>query len=125
MLSDPHAVAWTFNIRGADVAHTPLPISYALVPKDGRPTILSTAANFERARDRLERHADVASPTNSARAEAAGGDQGRDRHRCGDRRRRAARMITEAGGKPVRGSDRWRAEGGEERDRNRRHAQRA
>ncbi|WP_204350305.1 aminopeptidase P family N-terminal domain-containing protein, partial [Klebsiella pneumoniae] len=27
VLSDPHAVAWTFNIRGADVAHTPLPIS--------------------------------------------------------------------------------------------------
>ena len=34
-----HAVAWTFNIRGADVSHTPLPLSYALVPKDGRPTV--------------------------------------------------------------------------------------
>jgi len=31
VLSDSHAVAWTFNIRGADVAHTPLPLSYALV----------------------------------------------------------------------------------------------
>src|ERR1700755_1801712 len=30
VLSDSHAVAWTFNIRGADVAHTPLPLSYAL-----------------------------------------------------------------------------------------------
>ncbi len=39
VLSDSHAVAWTFNIRGADVSHTPLPLSYALVPKDGRPTI--------------------------------------------------------------------------------------
>src|SRR3984893_17549731 len=39
VLSDRHAVAWTFNIRGADVSHTPLPFSYALVPKDGRPTI--------------------------------------------------------------------------------------
>ena len=39
MLSDSHAVAWTFNIRGADVSHTPLPLSYALVPKDGRPTV--------------------------------------------------------------------------------------
>ena len=27
VLSDSHAVAWTFNIRGADVAHTPLPLS--------------------------------------------------------------------------------------------------
>src|SRR5579859_7718230 len=25
VLSDSHAVAWTFNIRGADVSHTPLP----------------------------------------------------------------------------------------------------
>ena len=32
-------MAWTFNIRGADVSHTPLPLSYALVPKDGRPTV--------------------------------------------------------------------------------------
>ncbi|MGH9696787.1 MAG: aminopeptidase P family N-terminal domain-containing protein, partial [Bryobacteraceae bacterium] len=39
VLSDSHAVAWTFNIRGADVSHTPLPLSYALVPKDGRATI--------------------------------------------------------------------------------------
>src|SRR5438445_9373406 len=33
VLSDSHAVAWAFNIRGADVSHTPLPLSYALVPK--------------------------------------------------------------------------------------------
>src|SRR6202142_980191 len=39
VLSDSHAVAWTFNIRGADVSHTPLPLSYALVPRDGRPVI--------------------------------------------------------------------------------------
>src|SRR5205085_2662676 len=26
LLSDSHAVAWTFNIRGADVSHTPLPL---------------------------------------------------------------------------------------------------
>ena len=29
VLSDSHAVAWTFNVRGADVSHTPLPLSYA------------------------------------------------------------------------------------------------
>jgi Xaa-Pro aminopeptidase len=27
VLSDSHAVAWAFNIRGADVSHTPLPLS--------------------------------------------------------------------------------------------------
>ncbi|MDU3128836.1 MAG: aminopeptidase P family N-terminal domain-containing protein, partial [Bradyrhizobium sp.] len=39
VLSDSHNVAWTFNIRGSDVSHTPLPLSYAVVPKSGRPTI--------------------------------------------------------------------------------------
>src|SRR6478736_8391586 len=28
VVSDPHAVAWAFNIRGADVAHTPLPLAF-------------------------------------------------------------------------------------------------
>jgi Xaa-Pro aminopeptidase len=34
-VTDPHSVAWTFNIRGADVAHTPLPLCSALVPATG------------------------------------------------------------------------------------------
>ncbi len=34
-MSDPHASAWLFNIRGADVEHTPLPLCYSFVPKDG------------------------------------------------------------------------------------------
>jgi Xaa-Pro aminopeptidase len=39
LVSDPHNLAWTFNIRGGDVAHTPLPLGYALIPQDGRPTV--------------------------------------------------------------------------------------
>ncbi len=39
VVSDPHALAWTFNIRGADVAHTPLPLGFAIVPRDGRPAL--------------------------------------------------------------------------------------
>src|SRR5580700_1589716 len=35
VVSDPHAVAWLFNIRGSDVAHTPLPLAFALVPAEG------------------------------------------------------------------------------------------
>ena len=35
VVSDPQAVAWAFNIRGADVAHTPLPLAFAIVPKRG------------------------------------------------------------------------------------------
>ncbi|WGJ14980.1 aminopeptidase P family protein [Methylocapsa sp. D3K7] len=39
LVSDPHAVAWLFNIRGHDVAHTPLPLAYALISKDTKPRL--------------------------------------------------------------------------------------
>ncbi len=35
-MSDPHNLAWTFNLRGADLTHTPLALGYALVPTEGR-----------------------------------------------------------------------------------------
>jgi len=35
LISDPHNIAWVFNIRGADVAHTPLPLAFALAPREG------------------------------------------------------------------------------------------
>jgi Xaa-Pro aminopeptidase len=39
VISDPHCVAWAFNIRGCDVPHTPLPLSFAIVPREGRPAL--------------------------------------------------------------------------------------
>lgn len=39
VVSDPHAVAWVFNIRGKDVPHTPLPLAYAVISKDGKPRL--------------------------------------------------------------------------------------
>ncbi|MFX9604625.1 aminopeptidase P family N-terminal domain-containing protein, partial [Acinetobacter baumannii] len=63
VLSDSHGVAWTFNIRGADVSHTPLPLSYALVPKEGRPTVFIDHRKLSNsARDHLEQSADVEEP---------------------------------------------------------------
>ena len=35
VLTMPDSIAWLFNIRGADVAHTPLPLSFAIVYDDG------------------------------------------------------------------------------------------
>jgi Xaa-Pro aminopeptidase len=35
VVSDPHAIAWTFNIRGCDVAHTPVALAFALIPVEG------------------------------------------------------------------------------------------
>ena len=39
VVSDPHAVCWTFNIRGSDVAHTPLALAFAIVPSEGTPSL--------------------------------------------------------------------------------------
>src|ERR1700742_977748 len=107
VLSDSHAVAWTFNIRGADVAHTPLPLSYALVPKDGRPTVFIDHRKLSNAtRDHLEQSADVREPdtltpqlTSLAKS---GGTIALDSATAADA---LSRLITGAGGKPIRGSD--------------------
>jgi Xaa-Pro aminopeptidase len=107
VLSDSHAVAWTFNIRGADVSHTPLPLSYALVPRDGRPTVFIDHRKLSNsARDHLEQSADVAEPdalapklTELARS---GASIALDAATAADA---LSRLISDAGGKPVRGSD--------------------
>ena len=39
VVSDPHAACWTFNMRGSDVAHTPLALATAIVPGEGRPSV--------------------------------------------------------------------------------------
>jgi Xaa-Pro aminopeptidase len=46
LISDPHALAWTFNIRGSDVAHTPLPLGYALLPREGKPRLYVDGAKL-------------------------------------------------------------------------------
>lgn len=107
VLSDSHAVAWTFNIRGADVAHTPLPLSYALVPKDGRPTIFIDHRKLSNlARDHLEQSADVREPDAMAPTLMALARSGAaialDNATAADA---LTRLIAGAGGKPVRGND--------------------
>src|SRR6185437_8377024 len=87
-------------IRGADVSHTPLPLSYALVPKDGRPTVFIDHRKLSNsARDHLERSADVAEPSALAQR---GGAIALDSATAADA---LSRLINGAGGKVVRGSD--------------------
>lgn len=107
VLSDSHAVAWTFNIRGADVSHTPLPLSYALVPKDGRPAIFIDHRKLSNsARDHLEQTADVREPEALAGELTALAQRGAsialDSATAADA---LSRLISAAGGKVVRGSD--------------------
>jgi Xaa-Pro aminopeptidase len=107
VLSNSHAVAWTFNIRGADVSHTPLPLSYALVPKAGRPVVFIDSRKLSNvSRDHLERNAEVREPdalTSSLTEFAANGASiGLDSATAADA---LSRLITSAGGRPVRGND--------------------
>src|SRR5256885_558407 len=107
VLSDSHAVAWTFNIRGADVSHTPLPLSYALVPKDGRPIVFIDRRKLSNSsRDHLEQSAEVAEPDALAPKLTELAQRGAaialDSATAADA---LSRLIGAAGGKPVRGND--------------------
>ncbi|MBR0751437.1 aminopeptidase P family protein [Bradyrhizobium jicamae] len=107
VLSDSHAVAWTFNIRGADVSHTPLPLSYALVPKDGRPLIFIDHRKLSNAtRDHLEQSAGVEEPAaltpKLVELAKRGASIALDGTTAADA---LSRLISGNGGKPVRGND--------------------
>ena len=63
LFSDPHAIAWTFNIRGADVAHTPIALCFALLPKTGKPTLFIDAEKLDaKTRAALEKFLDLSPP---------------------------------------------------------------
>src|ERR1700710_2230729 len=107
VLSDSHAVAWTFNIRGADVSHTPLPLSYALVPKDGRPIVFIDHRKLSNsARDHLEQSADVKEPDaltpQLTKLAQSGASIALDSATAADA---LSRLIQAAGGKVLRGND--------------------
>jgi len=46
VISDPHNLAWAFNLRGGDVGHTPLPLGYAVLPKQGRASLFFDPAKI-------------------------------------------------------------------------------
>ncbi len=39
LVTDAHNLAWAFNLRGGDVAHTPLPLGFAVLRREGRPLL--------------------------------------------------------------------------------------
>jgi len=107
VISDPHAVAWTFNIRGADVAHTPLPLAFAIVPHDGRPSVYIDSAKLSSAvKQQLEEAAQLREPADFIRDLAALGAAHRnvrlDQATGADA---IARIVNDSGGKPTRGPD--------------------
>ena len=105
LVSDPQNVAWTFNIRGADVAHTPLALAFALVPREGRPALYVDAAKLNNnVHHALEEFTDVRAPD----------DLARDLGKLGDKTVRLdeasaadafTRLLADNGAKPQRGAD--------------------
>lgn len=48
VLTDPSSIAWTFNIRGGDVPHTPLALGFAVLAADGSHQIFMDQRKFSR-----------------------------------------------------------------------------
>ncbi|HEY6023905.1 MAG TPA: aminopeptidase P family N-terminal domain-containing protein, partial [Pseudolabrys sp.] len=68
LVSDPQNVAWAFNIRGADVPHTPLALAFALLSLEGRPALYVDGVKLNNnVRHALKEVADVRSPDDLAR----------------------------------------------------------
>jgi Xaa-Pro aminopeptidase len=105
VVSDPQNVAWAFNIRGADVAHTPLPLAFALIPRAGRPALYVDERKLDNdVRHALEEFTDLRAPDSLAH------DLGqlKDKTVRLDQASAAdalSRLVADHGGKPARGAD--------------------
>ncbi|MEE4011974.1 aminopeptidase P family protein [Roseibium sp. FZY0029] len=64
VLTQPDSIAWLFNIRGSDVTHTPLPLSFATVPAEGKPSLFIDGRKLSNSvRDVLADLTDLSEPT--------------------------------------------------------------
>ncbi|MFL6949670.1 MAG: aminopeptidase P family protein [Xanthobacteraceae bacterium] len=107
VISNPQSVAWAFNIRGADVPHAPLPLAFAIVPREGRPALYVDGRKLgNTVRDALEELADTREPHIFAHDLAAYGGAKQsvrlDRASAADA---LAKIMNQAGGKAPSGAD--------------------
>ncbi len=106
VLSDPASVAWTFNIRGADVTHTPLPLSWAIVPQEGKPSLFVDARKLSNeVRDTLSKVANVQEPAEFDAALAALAKGKNIRLDQATAPKHLADVIEKAGGTVAKGAD--------------------
>ncbi len=64
LLTQADSIAWTFNIRGHDVAHNPAPLAFALIHADAKPTLYVDGRKLSNSvRDALSDDADIAEPS--------------------------------------------------------------
>ncbi len=107
LVSDPHAVAWAFNIRGKDVAYTPLPLAFALIPKEGKARLYIDPAKLGPAlRAYLDERAEIAAPSRlEADLAALGKDGKRVLFDAASAPVKLTRLLKAAGGEPQIGQD--------------------
>ena len=100
-------LAWTFNIRGADVAPYAAAARPSLIPREGRPSLYFDGRKLDNAvRAALEELADVREPADArARPHRAGKRQDRAARSAPPRPTRCRSSSTGAGGKVTRGAD--------------------
>ena len=105
VVSDPQNVAWAFNIRGSDIAHTPLALAFAVIRHEGKPALYVDSAKLDnQTRHALQEIAAVRAPAELERDLA----QLKDKTVRLDQASAAdalTRLIAGSGGKPVRGPD--------------------
>jgi Xaa-Pro aminopeptidase len=105
LVSDPQNVAWLFNIRGSDVAHTPVALAFSLVPREGKPSLYIEPGKLDnKVRHALEDIASVRAPDELERdlAQMKSKTVRLDQMSAADA---LTRLVKDSGGKPVSGAD--------------------
>ncbi|HLJ72919.1 MAG TPA: aminopeptidase P family protein [Roseiarcus sp.] len=107
VVSDAHDVAWLFNIRGSDVAHTPLALSYAFVPRAGKPKLYIDGRKLSnRVRAALSVLAEIGEERELvADLKALGAKRARLAFDAASAAALLAQTLKEAGGAPEIGAD--------------------
>ena len=107
VVSDPQAMAWAFNIRGADVPHTPLPLGFAVIPQTGKPTLYLDGNKLSNAvRHALMKIAEIREPADFVRDLTALGHAHRTvRFDQATGAQALSSIVTAAGGNARRSAD--------------------
>jgi Xaa-Pro aminopeptidase len=105
VVSDPQNVAWTFNIRGSDITHTPLALAFALIPREGRARLYIEPKKLDTAlRHALEDVADIRAPDDLTR-DLAGLKGQTVRLDQTSAVEALSKIVSDHGGKPMRAAD--------------------
>ncbi|MEA2841514.1 MAG: Xaa-Pro aminopeptidase [Methylobacteriaceae bacterium] len=106
LVSDPHALAWAFNIRGSDVAHTPLPLGYALLPREGKPRLYVDGAKLSNSvRARLSELVEIEEPHRLVEDLTAGVGGKKIRFDAATASAKLVEIVRANGGTPEIGTD--------------------